>query len=122
MDEKKKILIVEDDEINMYIIDRLLKKEFILAKASNGNDALQLASKNHFNVVLMDINLGNTSIDGVEVMKMIRDMENHKDTKIFAVTSYALPEDKQRFLSLGFDAYFPKPILKEDLIREINSI
>jgi CheY-like chemotaxis protein len=122
MEAKKKILIVEDDEINMYIMDRLLKNEFILSKAKNGDEALSLAGKNYFDVVLMDINLGNTSIDGIEVMKRIRIMEKLSATKIFAVTSYAMPEDKQRFLNLGFDAYFEKPLQKEDLILEINNI
>jgi CheY-like chemotaxis protein len=122
MEGKKKILIVEDDEINMYIMDRLLKNEFILSKAKNGDEALSLAGKNHFDVILMDINLGNTSIDGIEVMKRIRVMKNLKAPQIFAVTSYAMPEDKQRFLNLGFDAYFAKPLKKEELIREINNI
>jgi CheY-like chemotaxis protein len=122
MEEKKKILIVEDDEINMYIMDRLLKNEFILSKAKNGDEALLLAEKNNFDVVLMDINLGNTSIDGIEVMKRIRIMENIKIPRIFAVTSYAMPEDRKRFLSLGFDSYFAKPLQKEDLILEINNI
>jgi two-component system, cell cycle response regulator DivK len=121
MEGKKKILIVEDDEINMYIMDRLLKNEFILSKAKNGDEALLLAEKNHFDVILMDINLGNTSIDGIEVMKRIRIMESLKASRIFAVTSYAMPEDKKRFLNLGFDAYFAKPLKKEDLILEINN-
>jgi CheY-like chemotaxis protein len=121
MEEKKKILIVEDDEINMYIMDKLLKKEFVLSKANNGDEALQLAGDNHFDVVLMDINLGNTSIDGIEVMKRIRCMEMHKSTPIFAVTSYAMPEDNRRFLDLGFDAYFAKPLQKENLIEKINN-
>jgi CheY-like chemotaxis protein len=122
MKAKKKILLVEDDEINMYIMDRLLKNEFILSKAKNGDEALSLAEKNYFDVVLMDINLGNTSIDGIEVMKRIRIMKKLKATKIFAVTSYAMPEDKQRFLNLGFDAYFAKPLQKEELIMVINNI
>ncbi|HXA01709.1 MAG TPA: response regulator [Cytophagaceae bacterium] len=122
MTEKKKILIVEDDDINMFILESLLKKEFVLTKAKNAGEALKLAEENKFDAVLMDINLGNESIDGIEAMKRIRDMEKNVDTQIFAVTSYALPEDRKRFLDEGFDAYFPKPLLKEDLIRELNKI
>jgi CheY-like chemotaxis protein len=122
MEEKKKILIVEDDEINMFILDRLLRKEFLLSKAKNAGEALQLAEADKFDAVLMDINLGNDSMNGIEAMKLIRSMERNISAKIFAVTSYALPEDRQRFLDEGFDAYFPKPLLKEDLIRELNKI
>jgi CheY-like chemotaxis protein len=122
MEEKKRILIVEDDEINMFILDRLLKKEFHLSKAKNASEALKLAEENKFDVVLMDINLGADSIDGIETMKRIRIMEKNLNTQIFAVTSYAMPENRKRFLDEGFDAYFPKPLLKEDLMRELNSI
>ena len=122
MEEKKKILIVEDDEINMFILESLLKKEFSLSKAKNAGEALKLAEENRFDAVLMDINLGTDSIDGIEAMKRIRVMKKNRSTQIFAVTSYALPEDRERFLNEGFDAYFPKPLLKEDLVRQINKI
>ena len=56
----------------------------------------------------MDINLGEDTLDGIQTMNKIREMPDRQSMKIFAIT-YAMPDDKDRFLNLGFDQYFSKP-------------
>lgn len=115
-----KVLIVEDDPINMLIARKLLEKHFKISTAVNGIDALNFIKNQAFDVVLMDINLGDDTLDGVEVMHRIKSNFPESNLKIYAVTSYAMPEDREKFLNEGFDAYFPKPINKDEIIERIH--
>lgn len=116
-----KVLIVEDDPINMLIATKLLGKHFAIETAKNGNEALKVVGDMEFDVILMDINLGDDNLDGVEVMKRIKTDLKKEQVKIYAVTSYAMPEDRERFLNEGFDKYFPKPINKNEIIESIQA-
>lgn len=113
------VLIVEDDPINILVAEKLLEKHFNIYKAKNAKTAIASVTNNKFDVILMDINLGDDHLDGIDVMKKIRYELNINTCKIYAVTSYALPYDKERFLKEGFDAYFPKPINKKHIIKTI---
>lgn len=115
------VLIVEDDPINLLIARKLLEKHFTITSVMNGNAALEKVNQYHFDVILMDINLGDEDLDGIEVMRRIRQQEHLNELKIYALTSYAMPEDKERFINEGFDFYFPKPINKDLIIEKIKS-
>ncbi|GAB4404382.1 MAG: hypothetical protein OHK0053_29890 [Microscillaceae bacterium] len=113
------ILVVEDNFVNALILRKLLEKEFQVIVAQNGTEALAASQSHTFVVVLMDINLGNDSPDGIQVMRQMRLLPQCRNTKFFAVTSYALPEDRKRFLQAGFDDYFAKPIEKDEILPAI---
>ena len=115
-----RVLIVEDDPINLLVAKKLLEKHFEITSATNGYQALEVIEKFDFDVILMDINLGDDALDGTEVMLKIKANPNKNFIKIYAVTSYALPEDRDRFLNFGFDYYFPKPINKDLIIEKIR--
>lgn len=115
-----RVLIVEDDPINLLVAKKLLEKHFEITSATNGYQALEIIESSDFDLILMDINLGDDAIDGTEVMQKIKGNPNKKYIKIYAVTSYALPEDRERFLSFGFDYFFPKPINKDLIIEKIK--
>ena len=91
----------------------------VLDAASRGLKCAVI-EKFDFDVILMDINLGDDALDGTEVMLKIKANPNKNFIKIYAVTSYALPEDRDRFLNFGFDYYFPKPINKDLIIEKIK--
>ena len=116
----QKVLIVEDDPINMLIAEKLFSKHFNISKATNGHEALDLVANSDFDVILMDINLGDETLDGIDVMKKIRTELQKPAMKIYAVTSYAMPEDRERFLKEGFDEYFTKPINKQAILERLN--
>ena len=116
----KRILYVEDDMINALVMQRLLKAEFQVIHAVDGETCLSLLTTENFDLILMDINLGNGKIDGVETLHQIRANPKTREMVVITVTSYALPEDEGRFLGEGFDAYLAKPVERLHLIQTIN--
>jgi two-component system cell cycle response regulator DivK len=114
------VLVVEDDHINAFIVKKFLDGEFDVKLAMNGTVALEYAVETNFDVVLMDINLGDDELDGVEVLHRMRKMNGYTSKPIIATTAYAMSGDRERFLEAGFDAYLPKPIKRDDLIATIQ--
>ncbi|MCL6100212.1 MAG: PAS domain S-box protein [Bacteroidetes bacterium] len=112
------VLLVEDNISNRTITKLFLKNRYEITEAADGITALVLASKKQFDLVLMDINLGE-GIDGIETMKRLRDLKGYKNVPVIAVTAYVMSGDRARFLECGFDAYIPKPFTKEILIDAI---
>lgn len=113
------ILVVEDDKINILVAEKLLEKHFNIHTAKSADEAIDSVTKTDFDVILMDINLGDDQLDGIDVMKKIRNEFKISSCKIYAVTSYALFDDRERFLKEGFDAYFSKPINKDSIIKKV---
>jgi CheY-like chemotaxis protein len=117
---KRRILYVEDDAINALVMQKLLKAEFEVIHSVDGETCLEMLAKETFDLILMDINLGKGKMDGVETMHQIKANPKTSRLKVISVTSYALPEDKDRFLREGFDAYIPKPVDRQMLIKTIH--
>ena len=113
------VLIVEDDAINRLIAVKLFQKHLNLSVAKDGYEAIEMASKQSFDVILMDINLGDITMDGIDVMNKIRQNFTHQKAKIYALTAYSLPNDKEKFLKEGFDYYFSKPFDKNMILQQI---
>lgn len=116
------ILIVEDDNISLFVLKKMLESDFNIHIASNSQEALQKIEYNPVDLILMDINLGEDSLDGIQLMKEIRKKESYKALPIFAITSYAMAEDQSNFLEEGFDSFLPKPIKKEELFKAIDEM
>jgi len=118
-----KILIVEDNDINAKVLELILKKltfEYSTTFASDAREAFEKTSKEQFDLVLMDINLGDGEMTGTEVMKELKKDIQYQNIPIYAVTCYSLPGDKERFLREGFDKYISKPINHQLLLQEIT--
>ena len=106
---KEKILIVEDDLMNMELFRDLLEIHgYIIYEATDAREALGLASKNKFDLILMDIQL--PGMDGLSATKIIKGEFKNKDTPIVALTAYAMKGDKERIECAGCDGYITKPI------------
>ena len=116
----KKILYVEDDSINAFVVEKLLKRDFLVSHVEDGESCLEHINQETFDCILMDINLGKGKMDGVETMKKVKEHPDYKSVPIIAVTSYAMPEDEARFLNDGFDSYLSKPVDRKILIAKIN--
>lgn len=112
------ILIVEDNELDALIVKTLLQPHFNIETVKNGDDALAIIEDIKFDFILMDLNLGNDSMDGVNLMRQIKSTPKHKLIKIFAVTAYA--EDEGLIVKEGFDEIFIKPVIKEEIFGYIN--
>ncbi|MBK6914283.1 MAG: response regulator [Ignavibacteriales bacterium] len=116
--QSKKILIVEDNEVNSKIMEFQLGKYYLIDIAKDGEEAIELFSKNNYNLILMDINLG-AGLNGIEVMKIIRESDKGKNTPVIAITAYANFGNKESFLNAGFDNYILKPYHSDDLLRSV---
>lgn len=118
----KRVLVVEDDKINAYITRKFLEKNYEVEIAETPELALDKVSAQRFDLVLMDINLGREEFTGVDLLKIIRKNTTFSGVPVIALTAYAMQEDRDRFLSEGFDQYLSKPVKKEQLIAEIESL
>lgn len=111
--KKASVLVVEDNHLDMLVIKVLLEKYFSLYIVSSGEEALIAAEEFEFDVVLLDINLGDNLMDGMKVMQLLRENQKTKDLKIYAVTAYA--ENVDYYLESGFNNVLTKPVIKEEI-------
>ncbi|MFA5803474.1 MAG: PAS domain S-box protein [Melioribacteraceae bacterium] len=114
------ILCVEDDYVNSHIVKLYLKNICRVDTAESVEKALLLAAEKKYELILMDINLGE-GVSGMEVVKEIVKMPQYLGTPIIAVTAYAMEKDKAEFLKGGCTGYISKPYQKEELIDLVTS-
>ncbi|TKB46173.1 two-component sensor histidine kinase BarA [Thalassotalea mangrovi] len=104
-----KVLAVDDNEANLKLISTLLSELVeTVVTASNGKEALDLASKQRFAFIFMDIQM--PIMDGITAMEKIRLTTLNSDTPVVAVTAHALQGEKDKMLENGFFGYMTKPI------------
>lgn len=118
---KPRILVVEDNKDTRLLLRYMLKDRFQLSMASNVDDALAAAEGATFALLLLDINLGSRRT-GVNLLEHLRDQPEHASTPALALTAYALPGDRDRFLDAGFDGYVSKPFQRKELLSTIDTI
>ena len=115
----KKILVVEDNDKNMYLMNYILKSAgYEVIEAWSGEEGVELAKSEKPDLVIMDIQL--PGIDGLEAAKRIRKSEADGKTPIIAVTSYAMAGDRDRMLKGSCTGYIEKPIDPETFLSEIE--
>lgn len=105
---KAKILLVEDDEVNLLIAEHILGKGgYEVVTAVNGEEAVACAGKDVFDLILMDIEM--PVMDGMEATACIRQGESGTHIPIIALTAHSLPEKLEEFKAAGMDDYIVKP-------------
>ena len=113
-----KILVVEDDPINLDYIMIVLKtqKNIALSSAITGEKAIKIFKEVKPKIVLLDIRL--PDIDGVTVMKEIK--KNSPETIVIAQTAHALQTDEKMIMESGFDDFIAKPMRPATIINIVN--
>ena len=115
----KRILVVEDNEANMYLARFILKKGgYEVIEATSGEEGVELAIKERPDLIIMDEKL--PGIDGLEATKRIRESEADGKIPIIALTSYAMAGDKEKALKAGCTGYITKPIDPETFMDELK--
>ncbi|HES59760.1 MAG: response regulator [Calditrichaceae bacterium] len=115
----KKILVVEDNTANMYLMRFILQKAgYQVIEAWDGVEGVQKAREEKPDLILMDMQL--PLQDGYTSTKEIRAFKEGGDVPIIAITSYAMVGDREKTLNAGCTAYLEKPINPETFLDEIN--
>jgi two-component system cell cycle response regulator DivK len=105
----KKVLIVEDNELNMKLFHDLLDSQgYQTFQTREGLQAMALARQHMPDLILMDIQL--PEISGLEVTKWLKDDEELAHIPVIAVTAFAMKGDEERIRQGGCEAYISKPI------------
>ncbi len=116
-DTKLKALIVDDNKLNLLVADKMLSKEnFDCSTIDNGFDAIELAKENHYDVILMDINM--PKLNGIGTTKRIREFD--LKTPIIALTAVDITQLNRQIIHAGLNDYILKPYNKNHLIEIIN--
>jgi len=115
----KRILVVEDNEKNRYLIGFILRKNgYEVIEALTGEKGIELAIKENPDLVLMDVQL--PGIDGLETTKRIRESEADGGLPIVALTSYAMTGDREKALAAGCTGYLEKPLNPETFMADLE--
>jgi two-component system, cell cycle response regulator DivK len=116
---KKTVLVIEDNEQNLYLVRFLLEKNgFEVHEARDGRLGVSLASKLRPDLILLDIQL--PMLDGYAVAEELRKDEALRDTPIIAVTSYAMVGDREKALASGATDYIEKPINPSTFVDQVR--
>jgi two-component system cell cycle response regulator DivK len=115
----KKVLIVEDNELNMKLFHDLLEAHgYQTVGTRNGINAMELARQHRPDLILMDIQL--PEVSGLEVTKWLKDDSELKTIPVVAVTAFAMKGDEERIRAGGCEAYLSKPISVAKFIETIR--
>jgi CheY-like chemotaxis protein len=116
---KGRILLIEDNEQNLYLVTFLLEQSgYEIVQARSGPEGIALAARVQPDLILLDIQL--PQMDGYAVARALRQNQALKDVPIVAVTSYAMVGDRERILEAGCNAYIEKPINPDTFRSEIE--
>ncbi|HWQ19018.1 MAG TPA: response regulator, partial [Methanotrichaceae archaeon] len=110
-----RVMLAEDNPVNQKVTLKMLERLGYRADvASNGLEVLEAMERQHYDIILMDIQM--PEMDGLEAARAIRQrFPPEAQPKIIAITAYALAGDKERCLEAGMDGYISKPVKIEDL-------
>lgn len=122
MDNKKEVLIIDDDSKNIFALSAVLKsKKYACVSATSADQGLKILSANkNIGVVLMDMMM--PDMDGYEAIGKMKSDEELKNIPVIAVTAQAMVGDRQKCLNAGADGYISKPVNVDELLRLLNKL
>ncbi len=115
-----KILIAEDNAVNSNLVSIILEQEgHSVVSVRNGVEAVSALKKDNYDLVVLDVQM--PEMDGFQTVAAIRasDSERISSLPVIALTAHAISGSREHCLEMGMDGYVPKPLRKEDLLREI---
>lgn len=114
----RSVLLVEDNPVTQKLIkDFLVAKGLGVITASQGLEAIELFGQEQPHVILMDVHM--PIMDGLEAIRHVRQMPGGGKVRIIAISAQAMPQDKQRCLDAGANAYLSKPLNLPALLEAI---
>jgi len=115
------VLIVEDNPLNMKLFSAMVGSQgYDVLQAGDGRSALDLAHRQHPDLIIMDLQLPDMS--GLDVTRSLKDEAGTRDIAIIATTAYALRGDEEEIQASGCDGFMAKPIAVTDLLDLIEDL
>jgi two-component system, cell cycle response regulator DivK len=116
-----KILYVEDNEDNVYMLKRRLERAgFEVIVAPDGEQGLAVAHDQRPDLILMDLSL--PVLDGWQATRRLKDSEETRTIPVIALSAHAMPGDRERALEAGCDEYDAKPVKLPSLLAKIRAL
>ncbi len=116
----KRVLIVEDNELNMKLFNDLLEAHgYGTIQTRNGVEAVELARKHRPDLILMDIQL--PEVSGLQVTAWLKDDDELKHIPVIAVTAFAMKGDEEKIRQGGCEAYLSKPISVSKFVETVRN-
>ena len=112
----KRILVAEDNDSNYLLMTFILKGHYEYFRAINGQEAVDKATTEHPDLILMDLKM--PKMDGLDATKQIKSMLPHMP--IVALTANAFDSDRQQAIDAGCDAFLSKPVSAMDCLKTIE--
>jgi two-component system cell cycle response regulator DivK len=116
----KKVLIIEDVEINTDLLIQLLEDDYELVTAADGAAGIEAAGRTRPDVILMDLSL--PVIDGWEATRRLKADPDLRHIPVIALTAHAMRGDEEKALAAGCDDYLTKPIDEDILVKKLHWI
>jgi two-component system, cell cycle response regulator DivK len=115
----KKVLIVEDNDLNMKLFNDLLEAHgYLTLQTKDGVEALRMARQHRPDLILMDIQL--PEVSGLEVTKWLKEDADLRSIPVIAVTAFAMKGDEEKIRDGGCEAYIAKPISVASFMRTVE--
>lgn len=116
-----KVLIVDDNRASRHLIRAILKTvRCDIIEATHGQQALDLIRRHRPDLVLLDIDM--PVLDGLAVIKKIREDTSLADLRVVAVTAFAMERDRERCMAAGFTEYLTKPVRAAILRQQVEQL
>ena len=107
----RRVVVVEDNDRSRRLIVHVLGRDgFETTAVATGEEALELVLADPPDLLLLDIQLAGSALDGEAVLRLVREDPRTSGLVVVALTAFAVRGDEERFLAAGFDGYIPKPI------------
>jgi len=118
-DMKGRILVIEDNEQNLYLVKFILENNgYEVCEARDGREGIEMAEKIKPDLILLDIQL--PVMDGYAVARTLRTKPDLAKVPIVAVTSYAMAGDREKAIAAGCNGYIEKPINPDTFMQQVE--
>ena len=117
----ERVLIVDDNRASRDLIRAILKTvRCHIIEATNGREALDMIQRDRPDLVLLDIDM--PVLDGLAVVKKIREDASLANLPVVAVTAFAMERDREKCMAAGFTAYLTKPVRAAVLRQQVQQL
>lgn len=118
--QKRRLLVVEDDEDSQKFLNLFLKRKFDLQMSNSAETFYEKLENNEFDLILMDVSLRGEK-DGLQLTREIKGMDKYKDIPVIALTAHAYQRDRAEAYKAGVNYFLTKPVKNELLLETLEA-